>query len=190
MFKLKKIVSVFLLMGCTGDALSVSAADKVAGEQLSANCVGCHGQKGQSSNGQWPNLAAQPVLYLVNQLNAFKSGQRNNPVMQAMASNLTDENITNLAVYYSGLPAVSSGGDQTLAKLGKDKSAMCLGCHGGAGEGNGQFPRLAGQQPDYLLSQLISFKLGARKSGPMQMMVKNISEEDMKSLAAYLGSIK
>jgi len=187
--KLKKTFSIFLLF-CYFGTLPAIAADKVAGEQLAANCVGCHGQKGHSINGQWPNLAAQQTLYLVNQLKAFKTGQRNNPVMQAMAANLTEDNINNLAAYYAGLPAVSSGGDQPLAKLGKDKSAMCFGCHGGAGEGNGQFPRLAGQQPDYLFSQLVSFKSGARKGGPMQMMVKNISEEDIKSLAAYMGSLK
>ena len=167
-----------------------SATDKVAGEQKAANCVGCHGSKGKSSSGQWPNLAAQPASYLVNQLNAFKSGARNNPVMKAMATNLSDDDIKNLAAYYASQSPVSAGGDAELAKLGQNKATMCLGCHGSLAEGNGQFPRLAGQQPDYLLAQLNAFKAGERKSGPMQAFVSSISEADMKVLAAYFGSIK
>ena len=180
-------VSVLLVGFLIGPVL---AADKVAGEQKAANCVGCHGSKGKSSSGQWPNLAAQPASYLINQLNAFKSGVRSNPVMQAMATSLSDDDIKNLAAYYASLSPVSAGGDVDLAKLGQNKATMCLGCHGSSAEGNGQFPRLAGQQPDYLLAQLNAFKTGERKSGPMQAFVGSISEADMKALAAYFGTIK
>ncbi|MGZ5025898.1 MAG: c-type cytochrome [Methylobacter sp.] len=169
--------------------LPVSAADATAGEQKAAACAGCHGPKGNSSNVQWPNLAAQQSTYLVNQLTAFKSGQRINPVMQSMAANLNNDDIANLAAYFSSQKPVKAGGDPALAKSGEAKAAMCLGCHGSTGAGNGQFPRLAGQHPEYLEQQLNAFKTGSRKSGPMQAISANLSEADFKALAAYFGSL-
>jgi cytochrome c553 len=181
-------LSISLLLTCSWMA-PVLAADLAAGEQKAATCLGCHGPKGKSSNPQWPNLAAQQSAYLVNQLNAFKTGARSNPVMQPIAANLSDDDINNLAAYFSSQPPVSAGGDMALAESGKAKAAMCSGCHGASAGGNGQFPRLAGQHPEYLLNQLNSFKEGARKNGPMQAIAGGLSAEDMKSLSAYFGTL-
>ncbi|MEQ1531760.1 MAG: c-type cytochrome [Methylococcales bacterium] len=188
MKSLKIPLSLALLLAC-GCVLPVSAADLKAGEQKSENCVGCHGAKGQSSNPQVPKLAAQQSAYRANQLAAFKAGERKSGPMQAMAGNLTEDDMSNLAGYFAGLSAVKAGGDASLAKAGQAKAAMCLGCHGSAGEGRGQFPRLAGQQPDYLVAQLKNFKAGARKGGPMQGVAGSLSEEDMKAIAAYLAGL-
>jgi cytochrome c553 len=167
----------------------VSAADPKSGEGKAENCVGCHGAKGHSSNPQVPNLAAQHSGYFVSQLAAFKGGIRKNPMMQSMAANLSDEDMQNLGAYFSSLPAVKAGGDAALAKSGQAKAGMCLGCHGSNAEGRGQFPRLAGQNPEYLLQQLKNFKDGSRTSGPMQGVAGSLSEDDMKAIAAYLGSL-
>jgi len=188
MYALKNPLSISLLLACFW-TVPVSAADISAGEQKAANCMGCHGPNGKSSSAQWPNLAAQQSTYLVNQLNAFKTGSRNNPMMQSMAANLCDDDINNLAAYYSSQPPVSAGGDPNLAKTGQTKASMCLGCHGSTAEGNGQFPRLAGQHPGYLAKQLSSFKEGVRKNGHMQAIAGTLSEEDMKAIAAYFGSL-
>ena len=185
---LKNFFSVSLLLACFW-AAPVLAADSAAGEQKTATCLGCHGPKGKSSSAQWPNLAAQQSAYIVNQLNAFKAGTRSNPMIQAMAANLNDDDIKNLAAYYSSLPPVSAGGDPALAKSGQPKSGMCLGCHGSSAEGNGQFPRLAGQHPDYLAKQLSHFKEGVRKNGHMQAIAGSLSDEDIKVLTAYFGSL-
>ncbi len=167
MYVLKYHLFVFVMLGCFW-AVPASAADVAAGEQKSANCMGCHGPKGKSSSAQWPNLAAQQPAYLVSQLNAFKAGTRENPMMQSMAANLSDDDMNNLAAYYASQSPVSAGGDPDLAKAGQTKAAMCLGCHGSKAEGNGQFPRLAGQHPDYMVKQLTGFKEGVRKNGHMQ----------------------
>lgn len=188
MFALKYFLSIFVLLTCFWINPAVSA-DPSAGEQKAANCAGCHGAKGKSNNSQWPNLAAQQASYLASQLNAFKSGGRANVMMQAMAANLSDDDMTNLAAYFASLPAVSSGGDTALASAGQAKAAMCLGCHGGKAQGNGQFPRLAGQHPEYLAAQLKSFKEGSRKNAMMQGIAANLSEEDMQQLAAYFGGL-
>lgn len=170
-------------------ASPVLAADTAAGEQKAATCVGCHGQKGNSTNAQWPNLAAQQSTYLANQLKAFKAGDRTNPMMQPMAANLNNEDISNLAAYFASQTPAKAGGDPALAKSGASKAGMCLGCHGATAQGNGQFPRLAGQHPEYLEQQLKAFKEGSRKSGPMQAIIANLSEADFKALAAYFGSL-
>jgi cytochrome c553 len=169
--------------------LPVSAADIAAGEQKAAPCAACHGPKGNSSNAQWPNLAAQQSAYLANQLKVFKAGDRINPMMQSMAANLNNDDINNLAAYFSSLQPVKAGGDPALAKSGESKAGMCLGCHGAKAQGNGQFPRLAGQHPEYIVQQLKAFKEGTRKSGPMQAITTNLPEADFKVLAAYFGSL-
>jgi cytochrome c553 len=169
--------------------LPVSAADAAAGEQKAQSCVACHGQKGNSTNVLWPNLAAQQSTYLTNQLKNFKSGDRINPMMQSMAANLNNEDMANLATYFSSQKAVKGTSDPALAKAGEAKAGMCLGCHGSTAEGNGQFPRLAGQHPEYLAQQLKAFKEGSRKSGPMQAISANLTEADFKALAAYFGSL-
>jgi cytochrome c553 len=109
--------------------------------------------------------------------------------MNAIAKDLSDADIQNLAAYFSSLPSKSAGGDAKLAEDGKEKTAMCKGCHGQEFKGNGQFPKLAGQHPKYLSKQLHDFKSGERKGGPMNGIVQSLSDDDIKAIAQYLGSL-
>ncbi len=75
-------------------------------------------------------------------------------------------------------------------EAGKQKAALCFGCHGQDGNSsNPQWPSLAGQQPAYLANQLTAFRSGQRKSATMQGMAAPLSDEDINNLAAYLGSL-
>jgi len=180
------LISAFLWASTT------LAADKMAGELQAANCIGCHGSIGHGGHANHtpaPNLYAQQPSYLINQLNAFKTGARSNPIMKAMASNLSDEDIKNLAAYFSSTPTIKTETNVALAKIGQTKASMCLGCHGSNAEGNGQYPRLAGQRADYLANQLANFKAGVRKNGQMQAIANTLSEEDMRALAAYFSGL-
>ncbi|MEC4747615.1 c-type cytochrome [Methylomicrobium sp. Wu6] len=188
MFSLKHSLSACLVLAYS-HAVPALAADAAAGAEKAAMCAGCHGPNGKSSNSQWPNLAAQQPAYLAAQLKAFKSGARTNPMMQSMIGNLNDQDIENLAAYFAGQPAAKAGGDAALVKTGADKSGMCLGCHGAQAQGSAQIPRLAGQHPGYLVAQLKNFKEGTRQGGPMQSMASTLSDDDMKALAAYFGSL-
>lgn len=170
-------------------AMQASANELSTVEQKAATCFVCHGDKGKSNDSHFPSLAAQQSIYIVNQLNAFKSGIRINPVMQAQASKLTAEDINNYGAYFAVQQAAKANGDPTLVQQGKSKAVVCLGCHGTSGEGNGEFPRLAGQHPEYLIQQLTHFKNGTRTNGAMQALAGNLSEEDIKALAAYFGSL-
>jgi cytochrome c553 len=72
-----------------------------AGRQKSAACAACHGIDGNSTNPQWPKLAGQHALYLETAIRAYRAGIRENPLMQPMAEGLSDEDIRDLAAYYS-----------------------------------------------------------------------------------------
>ncbi|MCQ8127033.1 c-type cytochrome [Methylomonas rivi] len=166
------------------------AADIGAGKARASACMGCHGSAGVSNSGMFPSLAGQSSAYLETQLKHFRAGERANATMNAMAKDLKDADIQNLAAYYAGLPGKSAGGDANLARTGQEKAAMCMGCHGNNLQGNGQFPKLAGQHPEYTGKQLTDFKSGARKAGQMNAIAKTLSEDDIKALAEYIGSLK
>ena len=79
------------------------AGDAAAGKAKSMTCAGCHGTNGISNNPMWPNLAGQKQAYLASSLQMYRDGRRKNAMMSAMAKNLTDADIANLAAYYSSL---------------------------------------------------------------------------------------
>ena len=79
------------------------AGDAAAGKAKSMTCAGCHGATGISNNPMWPNLAGQKQAYLASSLQMYRDGRRKNAMMSAMAKNLTDADIANLAAYYSSL---------------------------------------------------------------------------------------
>jgi cytochrome c553 len=89
-----------VLMGLSG---VVMAGDPAAGKAKSTTCAGCHGPAGVSPNPMWPNLAGQHAPYLVKQMKAFRDGTRNDPMMSPMAKPLSDQDIEDLAAYYSSL---------------------------------------------------------------------------------------
>ena len=80
-----------------------AAGDPAKGKVKAATCVACHGAKGISSNPLWPNLAGQKEKYFIKQMKAFKSGKRSEPTMIPFIKNLSDEDIQNLAAYFSSL---------------------------------------------------------------------------------------
>ncbi len=167
----------------------VYAADVSAGKKKSQMCQGCHGINGNSKNPMWPILAGQSASYIEKQLKNFKSGKRKGAVMNNMAASLSDSDIKNLAEFFATQKGDPAGGDPELAKKGKEKVTMCLGCHGNQAQGRGQFPKLAGQHPKYLAKQLTAFKEGTRQGGPMNAIAKNLSDQDIKEISAYLGSL-
>lgn len=84
--------------------------------------------------------------------------------------------------------AVQAAGDPAA---GKEKSQTCASCHGKKGNtSNSMDPKLAGQHPSYLYQSLKQYKTGARQNAVMSGMVSNLSEQDMRDLAAYYGSLE
>ena len=100
---MKQILYVLMFGICVAVGGNALAGDAAAGKAKSGTCAGCHGAAGISNNPLWPNLAGQQPGYLVKQLKAFRDGSRTDPMMGAMAKPLSDEDIANLAAWYSSL---------------------------------------------------------------------------------------
>ena len=96
---LSTITFCFLSLAAT----NIYAADADAGKAKAGTCAGCHGAEGISANPDWPNLAGQKANYLISQMKAFRDGDRKNALMSPMASGLSDDDIANIAAYYSSL---------------------------------------------------------------------------------------
>lgn len=95
-----RVLSLFLASSVA--ATIVHAEDNAkAGKEKSASCAGCHGENGNSLVGTFPKLAQQHSSYLIKQLQAFKSGDRNDPMMSSIAKSLNDEDMSDIAAYYN-----------------------------------------------------------------------------------------
>jgi len=99
---MKKLMTAAVAMALLS-APAFAAGDAEAGKAKSAVCAACHGAEGISAMDIYPNLAGQKAAYLVTQLQHFRDGERNNPIMAPMAKPLSDQDIEDLAAYYSGL---------------------------------------------------------------------------------------
>jgi len=78
-------------------------ADGNAGKQKASTCAACHGPEGISPNNLWPNLAGQKDQYILEQLKAFRDGTRVNAMMSPVAKMLQEQDMKDLADYFSQL---------------------------------------------------------------------------------------
>jgi cytochrome c553 len=167
-----------------------------------AGCFACHGvdgvatADGLTTDKNVPDLAAQPDLYLQFQLVFFRKGVRKNEVMNAMAQQLSDDDLRNVSAYFASLPAPNTPAPPDTApqdtKLGGEvvTGIRCTNCHGDHLEGVDNIPRIAGQREDYLYKALRDFKSGARTStgaAGMAEVVYPLGDTEMKALAHYLA---
>jgi len=101
------------------------AADPDAGKaKAQAVCAACHGANGVSVSDTIPNLAGQRSAYLETQLKAWKDGSRKNAVMNAIGSQLTAEEIPQLAAYFASLPSAGGPKSEFMAALAKTPIAF------------------------------------------------------------------
>lgn len=176
-------VSVAVAIGSNAiQAVTPLTGDPKAGQAKGAVCAGCHGPEGNSPNTAWPHLAGQHSNYLQKQLMDFKANLRQDPMMSAQAAGIaTPQDIADISAYFAGKTmakgkakpvAVALGGQiYRGGKMATDVAA-CSGCHGPAGMGIPQanFPRIAGQNVDYMVKALKDFRAGVRTNGPNGMM--------------------
>jgi cytochrome c553 len=169
---------------------AVQASDPTAGKTKAAGCAGCHGADGVSDNLPGPSLAGQNAGYLVGALKAYGTGARNNPMMTAMAAGINDEDAGNIAAYFAGLKCRSAPvADREAASKGQAIAAKCAACHGADGHAaNRSWPSLAGLSKDYLTAALKAYKGGSRTNAMMSGIVKDLSDADADSAAAYFAS--
>jgi cytochrome c553 len=101
MFKVRSLLLLVVISSLP--LVSYAAGDAAAGKAKAALCAACHGAEGISPNDLWPNLAGQKQGYLIKQIKAFKDGSRKDPMMAPMVATLSDDDIANVAAYFSGL---------------------------------------------------------------------------------------
>jgi cytochrome c553 len=201
-------LSAGLLMLGIAHAKDVSTAgltdaQKALLQKTIETCSACHGLNGRSVAPTFPILAAQTAPYIELQLHAFKDQTRADPDAQAymwgMASQLDDASISGLAAYFSKQsPAAGKSGNATLIAQGKQifvegvpgrQIPACATCHGAQAQGNGPFPRLAGQHAPYLLKQLLVIQSVLRTAPVMHGVIKDLTRDQMQAVVAYLESI-
>jgi cytochrome c553 len=180
--------------------------DAGAGGTRASACFACHGPGGNGAiNPEWPKLAGQHSSYIYEQLLAFKSNERKNPVMLGQASALSDQDMRTVAAYFAAqkpVPGVASKDSIAVAeKLYRAGDATrglpaCEACHGPTGAGNAaaQFPRLGGQNSAYAANQLKNYRSGQRGAGvkgPMMAAVASkLSDQEIEALASYISGLQ
>lgn len=198
---MKKLIATIMFVACCGAAQAETDAYK-AGQEKSAMCAACHGVDGNSVVPMFPKIAELAPGYIIKQLIAFRSGERQDPLMAPMAMALSDEDIENLAAYYSAQkrtldipaagPEVVALGERLYLGGSKDTSVpACSGCHGARGDGMPQagYPYLRGQHADYIAKQLRDFKSGARANDAARMMrmtAERMTEEEIIAVSQYI----
>ncbi|PYY88612.1 cytochrome c4 [Pseudomonas sp. TKO26] len=170
-------------------------------------CLACHGADAMGlAPAGFPRLAGLPAGYLAKQLHDFRSGARNNPVMQPLAKALSEEEITAVTATLAAMPGPqtlqthrsqsASGVGERLALRGAWERQVpeCVSCHGPGGVGVGvAFPPLAGQPASYLVAQLNAWRDGTRHNDPNDLMghvAKSLTGDEVTAVADYFAQLK
>lgn len=164
------------------------------GATLALNCTMCHGAQGMSRSDA-PNLAGQYPEVVIKQLMDYRSEKRANPLMVALAKELTDENIKDIAAYYASLPKARTAPttyDETLPALVRVGDPMrniapCISCHGGTDQKLGA-PWLEGMPKGYLVQQLVAFRRGDRRNDALLQMrnvARMMTDEEINQVAEF-----
>ena len=191
----------------TGD---INAGKTLAnqGGGTAAPCMTCHGANGEGmAISNFPRLAGASEYYIRKQLEDFKSGKRQQAVMQPMAAGLNDQQILDVSAYYASLPKqtlpepatvdakIYAAGEQ-LAEQGDVERQLvaCANCHGPRGIGlPPAIPALIGQSSGYITAQLNAWQQGQRKNddgGLMTEVASNLTAEDIAAVAAYYSTVR
>ncbi len=173
-----------------------------------ATCARCHGAAGTGrAVGAFPNLAILSPTYIRGALTSFASGRRYSAFMQTMAAQLSPQQIDAVADYYARQPKAKSlaaatfpqpaaevafGEQIALQGLRDRKIGACSGCHALADADVRQYPRLNGQNEDYLINQMRLFRAGGRgnsvRYNPMVGVAKALSDREIVAVSAYYAA--
>jgi cytochrome c553 len=204
----KVLVSLLLSLGISsaayaaGDAAIVGNAE--AGKAKTAVCGACHAADGNSAAPNFPKLAGQGERYLLKQLNDIKGGKRQVLEMTGLLTNLSDQDLADIAAYFASQsmsvgaadPALVARGEE-LFRGGKLDQGMpaCTGCHSPNGAGNdlAGFPQLGGQHAAYVAKQLTDFREGNRTNDGdtliMRAIAAKLSNKDIAAVSSYIQGL-
>ncbi len=188
---------------------SALEGDAERGQAAAATCTACHQANGSGMNipggESWPRLAGLNADYMVKQLHDFKEGRRQSASMMPFANMLNDQQIVDVAAYYSQMPVTPAQGgddaDEALLQRGEQLAergdwdayiVSCKSCHGPGGVGVGaDFPEIASQHAGYLSAQLHAWKNDERSNDPQNLMgaiAKRMSDDDIQAVSAWYAA--
>jgi len=181
----------------------IKQANSKNGKELAAQCAACHGDNGVSPAPEFPSLAGQLATYTYKQLQDYKNGQRTHTLMSSIAAGLSDQDMADMAVWYSSLPPPKYKTDkqdleiaEKLVSQGDGKRILppCYTCHGSDGEGERMdIPALAGQQAEYFAATLKAYKNGERHNdiySRMRLISQQLSDAEIQALAQYYQQLQ
>jgi len=199
------------------DSKPATFGDAKAGQAKAGACAACHGLDGNSADPQYPKIAGQHERFIWRQLKLYKSGERENPIMQGMAAPLSEQDMRDIGAYFATQKAVPGVADDTpiatgpyagakfyqvgesIFRAGKPKVGVpaCIACHGPAGRGNPgpSYPSLGGQHSSYTAARLQFFRSGgvwgkdANANTVMSAISKNLSDEEIQGLSTYIEGL-
>lgn len=178
--------------------------DAKAGEAKAAMCIGCHGIPGYQNSfpeiHKVPKISGQSDKYIVAALTAYQKGERKHPSMRGIAGSLTEQDMADLAAFYTGHnPGVTAPEavkePSAAVKALLDKGA-CVSCHGAnfSKPLDPSYPKIAGQHADYLYVALKAYTvegnaLVGRGNPIMGGVAKQFTLGELKQLSGYLATL-
>ena len=200
---MKTALSALLLILATSTALA--QGDAQAGQAKTAVCAACHGASGNDSLlPNVPKLGGQGERYLTKQLVEIKSGTRAVPLMTGMLNAMTDQDLADIAAWFSSQSAPQGAVDPAKRELGETLFragnasigvAACSACHAPNGAGNhaAGYPALSGQDAAYTELQLKAFRAGERMNDEAEVMRTNaarLNDAEIAALASFISGLR
>jgi cytochrome c553 len=164
------------------------------GATLALNCTMCHGAQGMSGSDA-PNLSGQYPEVVMKQLQDYKAAKRDSPIMVALAKNLSERDVDDLAAYFAGLPkartAPTTYGESlpVLVRVGAPlrNIAPCISCHGGVDQKLGA-PWIEGMPQSYLSAELQAFRAGTRRNdseAQMRNVARSMTDAEIEEVSSF-----
>lgn len=193
----------YMVTNSQGNSTVASSQVTPAGNEKTKTCAVCHGVDGNSVNPVWPKLAGQHAEYIFKQLKDFQSGARTNVQMSPLAAPLSEDDIYEIATYFSSQKIKVGHASVETLPLGEqiyragDASKglpACMACHGPSGAGNSaaSFPAISGQHAEYTKIQLLAFRDNKRTNDTnkaMQIISEKMTTEDIDAVANYIQGL-
>ena len=163
------------------------------GRKVAAVCANCHGDNGNSSKPDVPNLAGQNTAYLMEQLARFADGRRRNEFMQGMIRALSPDEKVGAVMFFAAQSVTPKPPQRAdLRAQGADiYQKNCFRCHGNQGMGNEKIARIAGQQPEYLTLSIKRYRSGTdvRFDPLMASATKLLTDTQVDAVAAFVSTL-
>jgi len=186
-------------------AAAVKPGDATAGQGKAAACGACHGIDGNSADPQYPKLAGQHEAYIVRQLENFKSGKRQNPIMVGMASPLSEQDMHDIGAYFASKTSLPGVADEALVEQGQKLFRegdvargipACMACHSVDGRGNpgAGYAQLTSQHAQYIQATLKSWHDGGSWGDDahakiMPGIAQKLDDKDIAAVASYVEGL-